>query len=87
LQGRIAAEERERLKYLILSRRTPIRDARRISDSFLQTVGAERAYHDARGAEQGTNCPEWWHCDGCMYYGLTVTECSDVREASQWTWG
>jgi len=47
---------------LVLCGCAPVRDARWVCDAFLEAVGAECAEHDARGAEEGADCPEGRHC-------------------------
>lgn len=49
---------------LILRRRSPIPYPRWIRDALLQSVSAECAEHDARGAEEGSYGPERWHRKG-----------------------
>jgi hypothetical protein len=46
---------------LVLCSCTPVPDTCWVRDAFLKAVGAECAEHDARGAEEGTDCPERWH--------------------------
>jgi ribosomal protein S13 len=52
----------KRQTHLILRRRAPIRDARGVRDAGFEAVRAERTQRNARGAEEGADCPEGGHC-------------------------
>jgi hypothetical protein len=62
---------------LVLSRRTPIRKFRRISNALLETVCSECADRDAGCAIEATDCPEWRHCG----------QAKCLQEERMWIWG